>query len=134
MREQGLTNSQCRTGQYKTTMILGALTSSIAYLVLLVRWHGHTNAWEALFILPGGFGLGMVASATFISVQAAVSRSTKAAATSGMYLMMSIGMIIGLAGVGAVVTEVMTTSLASRLAEMGLDENTRQEVSLSLIP
>jgi len=41
-----------RTGRYKGLVIIGSLTSSVSYLVLMFRWHGHTNWWESLEIIP----------------------------------------------------------------------------------
>lgn len=111
-------------------MVLATIFSSFAYLLLLLRWHGHTNFWESLYIFPGGFGMGVVQTAVFISVQAVVSPANKAAATSGMYLSSSLGTILGLACVSAVVTETMKWELNARLLASGFGEAARKIVSV----
>lgn len=42
----------CRTGHYKGLILLGTICSSSSYLLLMVRWHGHTNWLESLEIIP----------------------------------------------------------------------------------
>jgi predicted MFS family arabinose efflux permease len=118
-----------RTGRYKRLMVLATICSSFSYLLLLLRWHGNTNIFESLDILPAGFGMGVVQSAVFISVQASVHPANKAAATSGMWLSTSIGMILGLACISAVVTETMKWDLNAALRASGLDEIARRKVS-----
>lgn len=117
-----------RTGRYRRLMVLATVCSSLSYLLLLLRWHGNTNFWESLYIIPGGFGMGMVQSAVFISVQAAVNPANKAAATSGMWLSTSVGMILGLACISAVVTETMKWDLDAALQASGMGEAARQKV------
>ncbi|KAH6685877.1 major facilitator superfamily transporter [Plectosphaerella plurivora] len=117
-----------RTGRYKKPMVLATMCSSFSYLLLLLRWHGNTNIWESLYIVPGGFGMGVVQSAVFISVQASVHPSNKAAATSGMWLSTSIGMILGLATISSVVTETMKWDLNATLRASGLDEVARRKI------
>lgn len=117
-----------RTGHYKKLLILATMVSASSYLLLFLRWHGHTGIWEALDILPGGFGTGIVQSAIFIAVQAAVNPSHKAPALGGIWLTFSVGAIIGLAAVSAVTIEVMKWRLASLLDLMGFDEVARLEV------
>lgn len=117
-----------RYGRYKYLILLATTCSSVAYLLLFLRWHGNTNIWESLYIVPGGFGMGVVQSAAFVSIQASVSPSTKAAATSVLYLSVSVGTIFGLASVGAIVTETMKWRLASSLDELGFGDSLKREV------
>lgn len=109
-------------------MVMATISSSLSYLLLLTRWHGNTNFWESLYIIPGGFGMGVVQSTVFISVQAAVNPANKAAATSGMYLSSSVGMILGLACVSAVVTETMKWDLNAALLASGVEEAVRKTI------
>ncbi|OLN87344.1 Vacuolar membrane amino acid uptake transporter fnx2-like protein 2 [Colletotrichum chlorophyti] len=110
-----------RTGRYKFLLIIATLASSFSYVLLLLRWHGNTNAWESLYIVPGGFGAGLVQSAGFISVQAAANPKHKAAVTSGIFLTFQIGMILGLSCVSAVMMETMKWRLDALLKGMDLE-------------
>ncbi|KAA8573503.1 hypothetical protein EYC84_005088 [Monilinia fructicola] len=52
-----------KTGTYKPILLLGAISSTTAYTLLLLRWHGHTSFLESLYIIPGGFvGLSVAGS------------------------------------------------------------------------
>ena len=42
-----------RTGRYKGLIIFGTLASASSYLLLMLRWHGHTNWLESMYIIPG---------------------------------------------------------------------------------
>lgn len=76
-------------------------------MLLMLRWHGLTNIWESLYIVPAGFGTGVAQAATFISTQAAVDKEHKAVATGGLYLSVQIGLVIGLAAVSTVMLDSM---------------------------
>ncbi|KAK2044717.1 major facilitator superfamily transporter [Colletotrichum somersetense] len=117
-----------KTGRYKYLLIIAAIASSFSYVLLLLRWHGDTNVWESLYIVPGGFGAGLVQSAGFISIQAAVNPKHKAAVTSGMFLTFQIGMIVGLACASAVMMETMKWRLDTLLKAMDLGAVTREKI------
>ncbi|OHF00413.1 major facilitator superfamily transporter [Colletotrichum orchidophilum] len=117
-----------RTGRYKSLLIIATIASMFSYVLLLFRWHGNTNAWESLYIVPGGFGAGLVQSAGFISIQAAVNPKHKAAVTSGMFLTFQIGMILGLSCVSAVMMETMRWRLDASLKGMDLSEVVRKKI------
>ncbi|OBR02258.1 Major facilitator superfamily transporter [Colletotrichum higginsianum IMI 349063] len=117
-----------RTGRYKSLLIVATIASSFSYFLLLLRWHGDTNAWESLYIVPGGFGAGLVQSAGIISVQAAVNPKHKAAVTSGIFLTFQIGMILGLASVSAVMMETMRWRLDALLKGMDLGAMARKTI------
>ncbi|PVH71942.1 MFS general substrate transporter [Cadophora sp. DSE1049] len=105
-----------RTGTYKSLSLLAALSSSLCYLLLIVRWKGETGWWESLEIVPGGFGTGIAFSATFIGLTASVGREKVAVATSGLYLGSGLGMVLGVAGASAV-----QIGTVRRLLERGLE-------------
>ncbi|KAF7542386.1 hypothetical protein G7Z17_g11613 [Cylindrodendrum hubeiense] len=117
-----------KTGRYKKLMIFATITSFFSYLLIFFRWHGHTNIWESLYIIPAGFGSGLVQSAVFISVQASLSPSHKVAATYWIFLTIQVGMIMGLACVSAVVTETMKWRLSTLLGNLGIDAVARHEI------
>ncbi|KAH7029823.1 major facilitator superfamily domain-containing protein [Microdochium trichocladiopsis] len=111
-----------RTGRYRQVLILATAVSSVSYLLMLLRWHGQTNVWESLYIFPGGLGTGMVQTATFVAIQATIDPAHKAAAMSGIFLVVTVGVIMGMAGVSAVTLQTMAGRLAALLRLRGIDE------------
>ena len=59
-----------KSGRYRLLTILATLISSSSYILLLLRWHGNTDIWESLYIIPGGFSTGIAHASTFISLTA----------------------------------------------------------------
>ncbi|PVH69662.1 MFS general substrate transporter [Cadophora sp. DSE1049] len=112
-----------RTGRYKLISILGAISASLSYTLMLVRWHGHTSFLESLYILPGGFGNGIALGVTFIALTAGVDPSQMAIAGSGLYLSSNIGMVGGLSIAAAVLQGTLRKQLRISLEGMeGRDE------------
>lgn len=108
--------------------MVATICTSLTYLLLFLRWRGHTSVWESLYIIPAGFGTGIAQAATFISTQAAVDKKYKAVATAGLFLTMQVGLMLGLASSGAVMLGGMRRSLDGRLIAMGLGSLVRKEV------
>lgn len=102
-----------KTGRYKALTILATISSSLTYSLLILRWHGKTSWLESLEIIPGGFGTGMAAAATFIALTSSVEKAEVAMATGGMYLASAIGMVVGI----AVSSSVQLNSLRALLVE-----------------
>ncbi|KAK3904695.1 major facilitator superfamily domain-containing protein [Staphylotrichum tortipilum] len=110
-----------RSGRYKTLIILAVSLSSFSYLLLMLRWHGHTNIWESLYIFPSGFGTGIAQSAVFISLQAVITDPTHLApAISFMYLSSTLAVTVGLPLSNAVMQTVLRRTLRERLFGLGL--------------
>jgi MFS family permease len=114
------TNKYYRTGRYKSISILGAFSAIMSYLLMILRWHGHTSLLESLYIIPGGFGNGIALSASFIGLTAGVDPCQVAIASSGLFLSSNIGMVGGLSIAGAI----LQTSLRKELgiALEGIDD------------
>lgn len=105
-----------RTGKYKLISIIGAASSSISYLLMTLRWHGHTSLLESLYIIPGGFGNGIALSASFIALTVGVEPCQVAIASSGLYLSSNIGMVSGI----SIASAVLQTGLRKQL-RIGLE-------------
>lgn len=120
-----------RTGRYKAVLIAATAASSLSYALLLLRWHGHTSIWEALYIIPGGLGTGMVQAAIFVSIQAAVDPAHKAPAMAGNFLVVTMGAMVGMVTANAVMTNTMQWELDAQLSAMRLDRTAREKVSPS---
>ncbi len=90
------------TGRYKRLLFLSSLSSSLTYLLLYLFWEGNTSWPESLEIIPGGFGMGVAGSATFIALQGSVGREEMAIATGALYLFGGVGNMVGVAGASAI--------------------------------
>ncbi|CZR54954.1 related to multidrug resistance protein fnx1 [Phialocephala subalpina] len=101
-----------RTGYYKTITIFGSALGVLCYLVLILRWTGNTGWLETCEIVPGGFGLGICLSSAFIALTSGLEHKKgdeevggkgkaqskdMASATSGFFVMIPLGLILGIA-------------------------------------
>ena len=84
-----------KTGSYRALLVFAGLIASTTYIMLYLRWNGHTGPWESLYILPGGLGTGMAGAAAFIAMTAKLPREEVAMATSGYMLLVSFAMTAG---------------------------------------
>lgn len=119
-----------RTGRYKALTLGATGVASLAYLLLILRWHGNTNWLESLYIFPGGFGSGIANSTLFISIQAALDPRYAAIAASTLYLASSIGMLGGMAGVSAVLQQFLRVNLDARMTQVGFVGDKKMKVRL----
>ncbi|KAI1505733.1 MFS general substrate transporter [Biscogniauxia marginata] len=117
-----------RTGRYKSFVIAASISASISYVLIIIRWHGHTNWVESLYIFPGGFGAGMSSSGIFVGINAVVEPSHKAVVASGLNLSMPIGMVLGVAASSAVMLQMLQRTLDTRLIELGLNLEARAQI------
>ncbi|KAI5924218.1 MFS general substrate transporter [Camillea tinctor] len=117
-----------RTGRYKMVIIAASISATLSYTLLILRWHGHTNWLESLYIFPGGFGAGMSNSGVFVSINAVVEPCHKAVVASGLNLAMPIGMVLGVAASSAVMVQMLQKTLDVRLIQLGLDHEARGKI------
>lgn len=120
-----------RTGRYKALTLGATGIASLAYLLLVLRWHGHTNWLESLYIFPGGFVTGIASSTLFISIQAAPDPSFTSIAASTLYLVSSIGMLGGMAVVSATLQQSLRLNLDERLTHLGFTNEKTWKAHLS---
>ncbi|KAA8576111.1 hypothetical protein EYC84_006273 [Monilinia fructicola] len=114
-----------RTGHYKYLLTLATLSSISAYTILLTTWHSNQlSLASSLAIFPGGFGMGITAACTFIALTVSVQKKEMGIATAGMYLMSSIGMVVGI----ALCAGVQNNALVKALGELRLDESIVKKV------
>jgi Na+(H+)/acetate symporter ActP len=85
-----------------------------------VRWNGHTNLLESLYIIPGGFDNGIALSASFIALTAGIDACQVAIASSELYLSYSIGMVSGLSIAAAILQSTLRKQL--RISFEGMDD------------
>ncbi|KAL9618103.1 MAG: hypothetical protein Q9160_007173 [Pyrenula sp. 1 TL-2023] len=118
-----------RTGRYRFPTVGAAVVASIGYLLLILRWHGNTNIWESLYIVPGGFGTGVALSTTFIVLTASIASSDMAIAAAGMYQAQNIGVVVGLSITGAIFQGTLRPMLDWRL--QGLKDKSTPFIALT---
>ncbi|CZS97654.1 related to multidrug resistance protein fnx1 [Rhynchosporium agropyri] len=119
------------TGRYKPISLLAALSSSLSYTLLILRWKGQCITWlDSFDIVPGGFGTGIAFSAAFIALTASVKRRNMAVATSGLYLCSGLGFVLGVAGASSVQITTLRTLLGKAFAGVdGAREITEEVIS-----
>ncbi|KAJ9361766.1 efflux pump antibiotic resistance protein [Paecilomyces variotii] len=84
-----------RTGRYKLLIVSAGLIASVTYTLLFFRWNGHTNVWESLYIVPGGFGTGIAGAGVFVSMTSMLEAKDVAMATSGFFFFLNLGVTGG---------------------------------------
>ncbi|KAK3390705.1 major facilitator superfamily domain-containing protein [Podospora didyma] len=104
-----------RTGRYRMVTSVATVLSNIAYLVIFLRWRGSTGWLETLYGFPVGFGFGVSLSAAFIGLTAGLDSSEVAMSTSGFYLTLNIGSLIGVSSASLLVNSFVERVLKERL-------------------
>ncbi|KFY08941.1 hypothetical protein V492_05752 [Pseudogymnoascus sp. VKM F-4246] len=107
-----------KTGRYKALLTIASACASVSYLLLILRWHGHTNWLESLYVVPGGFGSGMLNSAAFVALTATIDRDQVAMAASTFFLSANGGMAVGMASASAVLQSGLRSGLEARLGDI----------------
>jgi hypothetical protein len=105
-----------RTGKYKKISMLAALSSTVSFTLLILRWRGPITFAESLEVIPSGFGMGITGSSMFVALTSSVSPAEVAMTAGGMYLSSSIGMLFGLAVSSSVQLASLRILLDKRLA------------------
>ncbi|KAE8165168.1 major facilitator superfamily domain-containing protein [Aspergillus tamarii] len=85
-----------RTGRYKALLVAGGLVAAITHVLMLIRWNGHTNFGESLYIIPGGMGTGIASASAFVAMTALLEPQDMAMATGGYMLIVSFAMTTGI--------------------------------------
>ncbi|PVH69326.1 putative multidrug resistance protein fnx1 [Cadophora sp. DSE1049] len=106
-----------RTGRFKKLLMLATMSSSVSYLLLALRWNEDTTFWESLFVVPGGFGNGLVQSAAFVALTARIESDDMAMACSSFYMSANTGTVVGLASTNAVLQGTLRRGLEKRLVD-----------------
>ncbi|KAH7381983.1 major facilitator superfamily domain-containing protein [Cadophora sp. MPI-SDFR-AT-0126] len=104
-----------RTRRYKQLLVFATISSSASYLLLAIRWNKEISFGESLFIVPGGFGNGLVQSAAFVALTAGIETDDMAMACSSFYMSANTGTVVGLASTNAVLQGTLRRGLEKRL-------------------
>ncbi|EXM26204.1 Major facilitator superfamily [Fusarium oxysporum f. sp. vasinfectum] len=117
-----------RTGRYRALIIFSAVSSITSYTLMLLRWHGQTNWLESLYVFPGGLGMGIAQSTAFIALQASIDPKDKAAASSGIFLAVTLGSVVGMAGTSATIQGLLRHDIQQNLSDLGKSQRFIDEV------
>jgi EmrB/QacA subfamily drug resistance transporter len=106
-----------RIGRYKWFPVGGSLTL-VAGMLLFTRLHVATSLWEAsVYMVLIGIGLGLCMQSLILAVQNAVETRDLGAGTSAATFFRSLGGAFGVALLGAVLSNQLTTGLAQRVPD-----------------
>jgi hypothetical protein len=120
------------TARYKTLVILAPASTSICYILLLIRWHGHTSLAESLYVAIGGVGLGIATVAVFVFLSASTKKSEAAVAGGGFFLSLCLGEVAGSSAQIAIVQITLRGTLEPRLG--GVEGGAEASVDILLFP
>lgn len=113
-----ITHKSCSTGRYKVFVLLGPLFSTTCFVLLLLRWQGHTSFAESFYIALGGCGTGIATAAVFVFLSASTKRSDAAIAGGGFFLSGSLGEVTGLSVHTAILQVTLRRTLEQKLVGM----------------
>jgi len=102
-----------RTGRYKVLAIVGFVVGAIGMLLLSRMSPSTTNADLVRNMIVTGLGIGLLMSLFTIVVQNAFSRDMIGQVTSSLTFFRSLGSSIGVAVLGAIVTNAYSSKVAS---------------------
>ena len=104
-----------RTGRYKMPLVIGMLLMLAGYVLLSLLDVNSTNQQVLIAMIVIGLGLGTSMQTYTLVVQNSVSRHDMAVATSATQLSRSIGAAVGLAVLGTILSQGMTSALPKYL-------------------
>lgn len=110
------------TGRYKLLTLFGLAFACLGYAVIVFTWHGQTDWAATLLIFPGGFGMGVAMSTTFIALTAGAASADLAIVGAGLYEAHGIGAALGSCITMSVLQAALRPMLAQALGHIGVSE------------
>jgi len=104
------------TARYKLPITISGISAVLCSTLLILTWRGDTPLWQAMFVFLGGFATGIIVSATFVDLAAAVDESDIAIAGSGLYLSLNIGSVSGASAASAIFSSSLLAGLKDVLS------------------
>ncbi len=87
----------------------------MAFLAIFLRWRGVITWVETAYCFPTGIAFGSSLAGAFIGLTAGLDSSQVAVATSGYYLSLNLGSMIGISGSSAIVNSFVRWALVKHL-------------------
>ncbi|KAK0666796.1 putative multidrug resistance protein fnx1 [Cercophora samala] len=107
-----------RTGMYRLITNVAVVLSNLSFLAIFLRWRGVTNWAETLYGFPIGVGFGVSLSAAFIALTSDLESTQVAVATSGFYLSMNIGSLLGVSTASLLIASFVERTLRDKLPDV----------------
>ncbi|HEX8730794.1 MAG TPA: MFS transporter, partial [Ktedonobacterales bacterium] len=127
-----------RTGRYQWLAIIGAALICVGVFLLAGMTETTSILQASVFMIAPGIGLGLYFSFTTLSVQNAIPRTRMGVGTAAMRYLQQAGNTLGVAIIGTVVNNTITSDIAgrlpagaSRLTPAGLAAATNPQVLVS---
>jgi sugar phosphate permease len=105
-----------RTKRYKLITVCALLVALAGWVLIFLRWNGHINLLESLYVVLPGFGMGTIQSSTFVHLAASLDRSDMAIAGTAWFLAQSFGYLFGASFSTALINSVLRKQLNLNLA------------------
>ena len=102
-------------------------------MLLILLWRGNTSIWESLYIFPGGFGTGIILATTFVALAAGVEEQQMAIASSGLYLCMNLGGVVGISLASNVFQATLRHGLGNGLKDFPHGREVRASASARVV-
>ncbi|KAK4652045.1 hypothetical protein QC762_607860 [Podospora pseudocomata] len=107
-----------RTGLYRLITNIAAILSNLSFLAIFLRWRGVTHWGETFYGFPIGVSFGVSLSAAFIALTSGLESSQVAVATSGFYLSMNIGSLLGVSTASLLIASFVESTLRDKLPDL----------------
>jgi hypothetical protein len=98
--------------------VVSIVFSNISFLAVFFRWRGTEGQLETLYGFPIGLGFGVSLSAAFIGLTAGLPMSEVAVSTSGFYLSLNLGSLIGVSSASLLIGTFVKHTLRERLHDL----------------
>lgn len=95
--------------------IVSIFVSNSSFLAIFLRWRGAAGWLETLYGFPIGVGFGVSLSAAFIGLTSSVEASKVAVSTSGFYLSLNLGSLMGVSSASLLISSFVKHTLHQRL-------------------
>ncbi|KAK3900943.1 putative multidrug resistance protein fnx1 [Staphylotrichum tortipilum] len=118
-----------RTGLYRLVTLLSTALSSLSFLAVFLRWRGPTSWAETLYGFPIGMAFGVSLSAAFIGLTAALEPYQVAVGTSGFYMCLNLGSLVGVSAASTLICTFVERALREGLAGLPDVEKVIREVT-----
>ncbi|RDL37138.1 uncharacterized protein BP5553_04571 [Venustampulla echinocandica] len=106
------------TGLYRLVIWVSLTLSNASFFAIFLRWRGSTGWLECLYGFPVGLGFGVSLSAAFIALTARLDPSEVAVSTSGFYLSLNLGSLIGVSFASLLVQASVQRTLLENLKDL----------------
>lgn len=113
-----------RSRKYRLIIWVSIAFSNFSFLAIFLRWRGHTGWLETMYGFPVGLGFGVSLSAAYIALTARLDSSKVAVSTSGFYLSLNLGSLVGV----SVASLLIQSSVRQQLRETLRDFPNRDQL------